>query len=275
MRLAASAVVFVIAAASLQARQSTDLAAVLSEMRTALGGEQALQSIRSLAVSGAEERSTSGGGGRLSSRIEVACILPDQCIKARRVPMSAGDTLVTLGFNGSALINRRESNIAYQLDASAGQSGREPSLVASLRREFARLLVPLIGLSVLDPVTMTYEGRREFDGKTSDVISLRTPDGFEGKLFIDATTHRPAGVSWMAVPPVVITGTGSMRGVIRRPDDLAKVEHRILYSEFIAQDGFTLPHRFKQVSGPVTIDLRLGAYRINPQLDPAWFDPSR
>jgi hypothetical protein len=80
MRLAASAVVFVVAVASVQARQSTDLAGVLSEMRSALGGEQALQS-----------------------------------------------------------------------------------------------------------------------------ISLRTPDGNEGKLFIDATTHRPVGVSWMAVAPSTLT----------------------------------------------------------------------
>ena len=291
MRLAGSVAALIVAGASLQAWQSPDAATVLSEMRRALGGEQALQSISSLSVSGSEERSASGRS--LAARVEFACILPDRCLMVRRVPTPFGsDTIESHGFNGATRIRRRESNAPYPPDPFAHESAdqraeRARRAALDSRREFARFLVPLIGLTALDSVKMTYESEQDFDGKKALVVALQAADGYEARLFVDAAAHRPAGLSWMAIPPIVISTTSieTVRGRTiaswpMPPGDpaagVARVEHQLLYSDFKTQDGLTLPRRFKQVvNGKTIIDTRLGAYRINPQLDPAWFDPSR
>jgi hypothetical protein len=292
MRRAASLAVLGLTPISLQARQP-DAATVLSDMRRALGGEEALQAIRTLSVSGSEERSFSGRS--VSSGIELACILPDRCIKVRRVQGPAGlDAVETHGFNGDAQIARRASNIPYPPDPFVNESldqraERRRRAIASMRHDFGRLFVALIGLPPFDSAAMKYDGQRDFEGKSAHVISLQAPD-YDALLFVDAATQRPVALAWMAIPPIVFStssvvavgrgGTASWNPASPQfpqgdpAAGVAKVEHRLLYSDFKTQDGLTLPRRLKEVvDGRVVLDTRLGSYKINPKLDPDRFDP--
>lgn len=56
----------------------------------------------------------------------------------------------------------------------------------------------------------------------------------------------------------------------------ALVEHQIRLDDFKAADGMTWPHRFtEKVDGNVWLTIRVGKYKLNPQIDAKQFDPSR
>jgi hypothetical protein len=228
--------------------------------------------------------------------MEIACILPDRCIKVRRMDSPFGPDIVeTFGFNGDVQIRRRVSDIPYPPDPFANESSAQKAerarrATVNMRHELTRLLVPLIGLP-LDPIGVTYQGQRELDGKSANVLGLEAADGYEARLFVDAATHLPAMVSWMGIPDIVFAteSIATVRGgeVVRStapssppPGDPAagrpKVERRIYYSDFKTEGGLTLPRRFKEVvDGRVVLDTRVAAYKINPKLDLDRFDPAK
>jgi hypothetical protein len=271
-----------------------DPARVLADMRQALGGDAAIAAVQAFSVTGVETRSFDGHTS--SADVEFACVLPDRYIKVRRIAMPFGDTVETHGFNGDTHIRRRASTLPYPPDGLDGASPDQKAermrvVVRSVKHEFARMAVAMIGLAAVDPVDVSYAGQETLDGRLADVLRLRARDNYEARLFVDAVTHLPSTISWMGPPEFIVSTTSTQvvrNGEVVRsspttplpPGDptagLGPVEHRLYFSEYRLRDGLNWPRRLKEtVSGRPVLETRLNNFKINPKIDEKRFDPSR
>jgi len=294
-RVSIASALFVIAAIGLRA-QAPDAASVLAGVRQALGGDAAIAAVRTLSLQGMETRTM--GGHSASASVEYACVLPDQCIKVRRMPSPFGaDVVETYGFNGETHIRRRASDIPYPPDPFASESAdqkmeRARRAALGTRHEIARVLIPIVGVPAVDPVDVAYVGQESLDGKPVDVLQVRAADGYDARLYVDAGTRLPAMMSWMGLPDIVMSMSSTV--TVRQGETprlppimpppiagdptagVAKVERRLYFSEYRTQDGLTRPRLFREtVAGNIVVESRLNTLKINPKLDPKRFDPAR
>jgi hypothetical protein len=98
---------------------------------------------------------------------------------------------------------------------------RKITLLAN-RQEFARLTLGMFAASFKGyPLTFSSAGQAEAPDGKADVIDVKGEGDFAAKLFIDAKTHLPLMLSWMAKEPLVMRmgpggtsfGSGGGRGV--------------------------------------------------------------
>jgi hypothetical protein len=275
--------------------QTPDAARVLADMRQALGGDAAIAAVQAFSVDGMETRTIADHSA--SSNVEFTCVMPDRCVKVRRVPDPfGGETIETYGFNGDVHIRRRASSIPYPPDPFANETpdqkaARARRAVLASKHEFARLVIGMLGAAAFDPSDVSYGGREPFDGKTADVLLLHAADGSDARLFVDVATRLPLMISWIGLPEIVFTTSSTQvvrQGQVVRssPDTpfpagdatagVTKVERRVYFSEYRAQNGVHWPRRLKEVvAGRVVVDTTLNKFKINPKIDPKRFDPSR
>jgi hypothetical protein len=295
-RVSMASALLVIGAMGLRA-QSPDAASVLAGVRQALGGDAAIAAIQTLSLQGMETRTM--GGHSASASVEYACVLPDRCIKVRRMPSPFGaDIVETSGFNGETHIRRRASDIPYPPDPFANETAdqkmeRARRAALGTRHEMARVLIPVLGVPAVDPVDVAYVGQESLDGKPMDVLQLRAADGYDARLYVDASTHLPAMISWMGLPEIVMSTSSTVtvrQGETPRMPPMmpppmisgdptagvAKVERRLYFTEYRTQDGLTRARRFREMAaGSIVVESRLNTLKINPKLDPKRFDPAR
>jgi hypothetical protein len=276
-----------------------DAQSVLADMRQAIGGEAAIAAVQGFSVNGTE--STNFDGRTADARVEWMCALPDKYVRVRRVATPFSQSVHTQGFNGDARITRHDSDFPqppdpFENDTPAERAAREQRSVAMLKREFSRLAIAL-GVAAIDPVDASYVGRRDVDGAPADIVTLRSSDGYVARVYVDAATHRPVMVGWMAAP--IVTFSTTTTSVVRVPAgrtpgsvpippptialppgdptaELPDVEHQLRFEDFKTADGLTWPHRFvHRVGGRVWTTTKMGKYKLNPKIDPKHFDPSR
>jgi hypothetical protein len=114
----------------------------------------------------------------------------------------------------------------------------------------------------------------------TDAIDATDRDGFTWRLYLDASTHRPVMLSWMAAPLGVFATTSrsvadAHRGTPPRPAQ-ALVEWRTTIGEYQPTHGLTWPRRWTTTfDGQRYDDLRLRSVTINPRIDEKRFEPSR
>jgi hypothetical protein len=273
-----------------------DAARVLADVRQALGGDAAIAAVQAFSVTGTQ--ATNLDGRTAGADIEWICALPDRFIRTRRIGTPFGTDVDTVGFSADARIRRRDSDLPappdpFEHDTPDQRAERDRRAVLTLKHEFSRLAVALVGLPAVDPLDATYEGRRDIDGGSADVVQLGSSDGYSARLFVDASTHLPLMVSWMAAPIVVVSSSARVAvpagqspntiplpvPVVPRGDPTAgraPVEHQLWFEDFKISDGLTWPHRFvEKVDGHVWQTTSMGKYKLNPKIDPKQFDPSR
>lgn len=270
----------------------TDPARVLADMRQALGDDAAIAAVRAFSVTGVETWTFDGNAQR--AYVEFACVLPDRYVKVREIASPFEKNVETDGFNGNTPIHRRESPTPYPERLADEPSARTAALnraVLSAKHEFGRLAIATIGLAAVDPVDVSYAGQETLDGRTTDVLRLRAPDGYEARLFVDTSSHLPSMISWMGPPEFIVTTTSTQvvrNGEVVRSSPtaqlppgnptagLAPIERRLYFSEYRLRDGLNWPHRLKEtVSGRPVFETRLNNFKINPKIDDKRFDPSR
>ena len=129
--------------------QSRDAAAVLSDMRQALGGAAVLDGIRTLSIQGTSTRRFDGRGR--PNDLEILAILPDHYLQIRRDHGSPGpiDSRATYynGFRPGARIRRTDASIPFPEPPGPNTpeaiAARERVAALHLRQEFARLALVL------------------------------------------------------------------------------------------------------------------------------------
>lgn len=283
--------------------QARDADTVLREMRVALGGDAALDAIKTWSVSG--DVTSSLGPTNVGSSLEIFAMLPDHYLEVRRRFSSpAGPVRMDIsttnyrGFRGDTLIRWTESTIPVPPDpgpqTASAIAERAQQFLNSSKRAFARLAVALFGKSFEgSPLTFSYVGPDTVDGQPAEVIEMRDAAGFVMRLYVSRSTHLPAIIAWHAPPPVVFTmtttSTVSVRGgqVMSQtppvfnpgpppPAPQSDVIWRTAFSDFKVQDGLNWPHRIKEMAGDkVTEETKLGKFKINPKIDARKFNVGR
>lgn len=239
------------------------------------------------------------GGFTKDLSIELSVLLPDHFLDVRRDTNSAGPREVDItyykGFRGDTLIRRTDSTVPFPPDPwpqiPAVMAQREREMTLGNKQEFARLMLIFFGRSFSGyALQLSYLGVEQREGCTVDVLQAKGTDGYSMRVSIDAATHLPAMIAYLARQSVMVstTSTVAMRGkeiVSQAPvsppvpvdtDHLAMVEYRLAPSKFKAQGGLNWPHRLTETVGPdVVSQTELGKFRFNPRLEPRRFEIGR
>jgi hypothetical protein len=222
-----------VAAPAVAAAQSGDPIKILSAAREALGGDKKLDAVKSLAIEGRSLRITPAGTST-ESDFEVAIELPDKYMR-RDAVVNMGNMSIyrNSGFNGEGLINATDAppqlagggNVVMMVrqtgpggTVTIGPNGttvsgtpatpeqqeaarRAQVLVA--KQDFARIALGMFAKSPSAyPLDIAYAGQAEAPEGKADVIEVKGEGDFAARLFIDASTHLPLMLSWMAKEPM-------------------------------------------------------------------------
>jgi hypothetical protein len=224
----------VVAAQAILSAQGGDMDKIMSAARQALGGDKKLEAVKSIALEGRAMR-ISPAGTSTESEFEVAIELPDKFMR-RDVLASMGNMSIyrNSGFNGDGVINEIDSppqlaggggNVVMFRTAGpggatltagsggAGMAGTPPTpeqqeaarlvMLVSAKQDFARIALGMFARSTAAyPLTMSFAGQAEAPDGKADVIEVKGEGDFTARLFIDATTHLPLMLSWMAKEPM-------------------------------------------------------------------------
>lgn len=221
-----------LAAQVLVVGQGADVKKIVADIRAALGGEEKLAALRTIAVEGQVSKvvneSTSAG-----SDFELAIELPGKYMKQEVFANLGGMQLKRrVGFNGKDVIEDMDAppsmggNVHIMRAPGVGMVGGTASpealdkqraqLMVSSRREFARLMVGMTaGTSPEFPIEFVYAGQAEARDGKADILDVKGPDGFSARLFVDGKTHLPLMLTWMDKEPISMVVTNDGRGGAR------------------------------------------------------------
>jgi hypothetical protein len=192
-----------------------DAAKVMADMRQALGGDKKLAAVKSLTALGKNDRAM--GERSVTGDYEMALETPDRFLTKQMMAQTPlGNVSLTIGFNGSGLIQETESPQTpggmVRMFTAGGPSpnataeekaAADAKTVLTQKQEFARMALGIFGDSMpAFPLQFTYGGVAESPDGKADIINVKGEGDFAGKLFVDQKSHLPLMYSWMAKEPV-------------------------------------------------------------------------
>lgn len=267
------AIVFVLVALIVPGAQERDAPAILKDMRQALGGDAALDAVKTLALEG--PIISTYNGQTLNRSHQLLAAFPDRFVRVVRlsppgyVPM---EITVYSGLNRDVPIFKIDTR-GMRLKTPPGASGASPEVQAGAairrRQELARFSLVLLGKSIdTYPLEFTSVGREDIGGTIYDVIEATDPNRVSMRLYVDAATHLPSALSFPGEKPLPLVRPGEMAIV-----SLELVERHWRFSEFKKQDGLNWPRRLEELlAGNVVEDIRFKTVKINPRIDARKFD---
>jgi hypothetical protein len=212
-RVLQALVIYGIAAEALVIGQAPDAMKVLADVRAALGGDKV--EVKTLLGSGRTSK-VANDAPQPATNFDLAMDLPDKFMRTD-VVMSLGDSQIsrTTGFNGDGVIenvdapNMGDGRVFYRFSPGGPPPGVEPtpeqkdaqrkaSLLSS-HEEFARLTLGMFARSFASyPVEFTPAGQADTPSGKADVLDVKGRDDFAAKLYVDAASHLPVMLAWMA-----------------------------------------------------------------------------
>lgn len=263
---------------------------LVKQARAALGGEQALNGIQNLTVSGDLRRF--GERRERTGEAKISMLLPDKFKRTETMNLIADvDVTLTTVLNGdrfwtdsssSGGVNARiKSRSVNQDNSPQAERGRGQHM----RMEFARQLASLLlASSPAFPVEFHYKGEASSKDGAADVLEVRGPNGFSALLFLNKSTHRPLMMTYKGVIPRTTVNTSTHRaGSEEEAEKLLKdakagkvggaagpLEQgnwEVYFSDYRAVNGVWFPHRIKKsVNGKPWEELDIKKYKINASL---------
>jgi hypothetical protein len=244
-----------------------------------------------------------GGSAQLSGDIEIDVEFPDKYIK-----VDAGTGMMAMtrteGFEGDRpFVDVASSQPGVRIIEN--RPGDDPvARQAALRRsreDLARLLLGVIaGTQPSFAVKYAYAGLAESPDGKADVIDVKGADNFAVRLFLDAHSHLPLMLTYIAPEPRMMIRTsrqggpppsGKARGgapvTAGRPEGLSPeekeqmdkamkeaeaapakmVEYRVFFTDFREVNGLSLPHHIARgTAEKTTEEWDIKSYKVNPSL---------
>jgi hypothetical protein len=286
-----------LAAEVLVVGQGADARRVLTELRAALGGEEKLSAVKTVAIEGQVTR-PSPNGTSMASDFELAFELPDKYMKSDVFANLGGTQLKRrTGFNGAEVFEEMDAppgmmggNMHVMRmgpgampggQATPEQLERQRAQILTIsRREFARLALGMFGSSFSPlPLEFKYAGQAESSDGKADILEVQGADGFTAKLFVDGKSHLPLMLTWMDKEPLTMTmrpggpGAAEMAEQMKQAEANRRiVEHRMFYADYKAVEGVKLPTRIQRMmEGLPTEELALEKIKVNGKIDPNKF----
>ena len=160
----------------------------------------------------------------------------------------------------------------------AGGSDDPARLRARLEKDMARLSVALLAGSNLPGVEFTYGGTAESPDGRAEVLEVKGPGGFKGKLFLDEKTARPMMLVYQEIPRRLSMRRGSPGATPPSTPDLPghgaptaapatpeMKEAQMFLSDYKTEGGVSLPRSItiKVQDGP-TEEWTVQKIKLNP-----------
>lgn len=300
-RMFQAVVISVLAVPVLVSGQGADAKRVLSELRAALGGEEKLGAVKTVAIEGQVTRPGRDGTSN-SSHFEMAFELPDKFMKSDVFAVMNGNQLMRRsGFSGAEGFEDMDAPPGMmggggggmhvmRMGPGGGTPGGQasPEQIAKQRaqsltinrREFARLALGMFGASYSPlPLEFKHAGQAEAQDGKADVIEVQGPDGFAAKLFVDGKSRLPLMLSWMDREPLRIQmSPGQDMAELQRQAEANRrtVEFRMFYADYKSFDGVKLPTRIQRMmDGIATEEMALEKIKVNTKIDASKFKSPR
>lgn len=264
---------------------------LIKQTRMALGGEDALNGVRSMTLSGKLRRLERSG------ELKILFLLPDKFKKSETLSLIADiEFTLTNTLNGNEFWtdSRTAGGAGARVNSrQVPQGGRaqDPAARAHLiRQEFARDLISLLMLSPPSvPVEFSYAGQADAREGRADVLDVKSPNGFAARLYLDQTTHRPLLMQHRGMIPRLSINTTTHAG---GRDEMNKVlkdvtegrgqgaqaarqegDLETYFSDYRSVDGIMLPHHItKSANGKLIEEWEIKNYKINPPLSARDFE---
>jgi hypothetical protein len=228
--LAATIAAYLAVSTGAQTQADAKAAAVMSEVRKALGGEQKLGALKTLSLRADYRRDMTagpmGGGGAMvvmmtgpggapahgsqqaTGKIEIDVDLPDKYLKSD-VGLSGFSMTRTEGFDSGRPFLEVVGNspgMRVQAEPPAADPVRAKNALTRSNTELARLMLGLVGGTQPGfAVTYTYGGQAESPDGKADIVDVAGPNDFKVRLFVDVETHLPLMLSFVEPEPLRIT----------------------------------------------------------------------
>lgn len=272
---------------------SADSAALLSAARTALGGDAALDAIRSLVVEGMSESKL------WSASFKISWVRPDKFVI--QTQQMVGQTNVAQmytfadGFNGEQVIHQEHRSIINPVNGGIviGKRPKPPTpgtneaagddALDAMRQRFLAFAIPLFVRTFdMVPADFVATGNRVYvSGGDADQLDAKLVDGTMS-LFLDVATHRPVRLTHapqsLTIPsPFNVVKPPAEDTRKERPDLLTAPDDAVLdFSDYKCNKGICWPRQFKlSVGGQVVEKVKLTDISLNPKINPDVFKTAK
>ena len=266
-------------------------ATVIAAAREALGGENKLAAVKTVVTTGRTRQVR--GDNLVPIEFEINIELPDKYVRKDEIPAQESGPTIS-GFRGEELL---------QFPAPSGppaRAGGPPPPTAeqlaaagrmrlnTVKQDFARLMLGMLtGSSPVLPLTFSYVGKAEAPQGKADVLDVKGPAGpgaLAARLFVNADTHLPIMLTWIAPTPPsrggVPPAASASQGPSPPPGSAAASagqpfppESRLYFGDYREVSGLQLPFRLRRALGPDTVEeTTFDGYKINVKIDPKKFE---
>ena len=217
-----------------QAQADAKAAAVIANVRKALGGEQKIAGMKGLSLRADYRRELSAGasgggtmtivmmgGGSASGsqqtngKIEIDLALPDKYLRSDIGSAAFGMTR-TEGFDATRPFLEVVPNspgMRIQTDNPASDPARAKLALQRSQSDLARLFLGLTGGTQPGfTATYAYGGQAESPDGKADIIDVTGPGDFKVRMYVDVETHLPLMLTYMEPEPRMVMRTMSRDG---------------------------------------------------------------
>jgi hypothetical protein len=281
----AAAALFAVATAGFVGAEGNDAKAqaLLAKLRQSLGGEAKLASVKGLTFEADMRRVLPGEGSEpgpeMAGDIKFDIGDPKHYLFIDSFSPMPGMPPVSIG---SALDG--ETQWSGPVSAPMGgvmiraEGGDSPRLRARLEKDMTRLCVALLAGSNLPGVEFTYAGPAESPEGKAEVLEVKGPGDFKGKLFLDEKTARPMMLVYQEVPrrmamrrgapggpPPSADGHGAPAAPSAAPAASELKEAQMFLSDYKTENGLSMPRAItiKVQDGP-TEEWTVQKIKLNP-----------
>lgn len=184
---------------------------VMAAARAAMGGDAKIAAVKTFIANGRTRQVR--GENLVPIEFEIQVELPDKYSRRDEFPQQDQGP-VTAGFVGDALVLIPRP---VPPPPRPGMPAPPPgAMEAQLRmrlnqgkQDFARLMLGMFaGTPASFPLGYTYVGQAEAPQGKADVLDVKGPANFTGRLFINAETHLPVLITWTAPGPQMMRPGG-------------------------------------------------------------------
>jgi hypothetical protein len=248
-------------------------AALLAKLRQTLGGEAKLAAVKGLSFEADMRRVLPGEGNEpgpeMSGDVKFDIADSSHYLYLDSFSPMPGMPPVSIG---SAL----DGDAQWSGPVSAPLGGVMTRRRARLEKDLTRLSVALLAGSNLPGIEFTYAGPAESPEGKAEVLEVKGPGDFKGKLFLDEKTARPMMLVYQEVPrrmamrrggpgapPPAAEGHGG--GATAAPAAQELKEAQMFLSDYKTENGVSFPRAvtIKVQDGP-TEEWTVQKIKLNP-----------
>jgi hypothetical protein len=265
--------------------------AILKEVRTAIGGEELIQTIQSLAINAKYTRVL--GDRQLSGEREISIGLPNQFLVEDAFTMGGLSTsmISTRGLNGESAWSSSSGGSGNMVIRMGGPSGTQASpeqIEAMIRQQYAAEMTRyLLATLAATPTAgeFKYVGDSDVDGTPVDVLEVPGPNKVAIRIFVDKKTHLPLLLSYRGPKPRIVTMSRPGGGAMRTDEEIRKareeaekkanteapavpeqVDFFIRIENHKKVNGLVLPHKLTFLTDTeVSEEVEISKYQLNAQ----------